>query len=693
MKTPPRAPLVWFLAALTSCHPHPTTAPSPRPRPGKPGDVATLGVGGPAGDSIGFGLPPVPIVNGSLAIRVVYPAATDLVDAGDSSFIFGSVGTGEASLSINGTPVPVWPNGAWLAWLPFPPDSLVQFELTARTATDSAHLIYEARRLRHRVNPPAMVWIDSASIVPAGRVWWPRDEYLPVVVRAAEGAEVRIRLPGGRLLPLVTDPRPDDVAPGVRAFDRDTTNLRQPTRSDRYLGVIRGIAVGADPGPILGLPPLAPAADSASGPPARLPTGSPARRPAGPPAGPPARPSADTIPTIEAIVGADTVRVRWNVQLAMLDTLPVVTQLDDDTARTGTTDQLTVGRARPGATYHWFFPTGTRANVSGRIGDDLRLRLSRGADAWIPVADAQPLPAGSPGVRATVGSATLHPGPDRLGFRIPLSQRVPFQVSEEEQRLSLRLYSAVGDVNWIRYGGTDPYVRTIQWTQAAADEVVFTFDLAGPVWGYRTHWDQNDLIFELRRPPPVDSARPFAGRLIEVDPGHPPLGATGPTGLREAEANLAVALELREMLLQAGARVVMTRIADTAVDLWPRVKLADSIDADLLVSIHNNALPDGVEPFRNNGSSVFYNHPRSLPLAYAVERALVRRLGLRDLGVGRGDLALVRPTWMPAILCEGLFMMLPEQEAALRSPEGQRRYARAVFEGMEEFLRGVNSER
>jgi N-acetylmuramoyl-L-alanine amidase len=94
-----------------------------------------------------------------------------------------------------------------------------------------------------------------------------------------------------------------------------------------------------------------------------------------------------------------------------------------------------------------------------------------------------------------------------------------------------------------------------------------------------------------------------------------------------------------------------------------------------------------VNPFTNNGTSVFYNHPRSVPLAMAVQRALVNQLGLRDLGVGRGDLALVRPTWMPAVLTEGLFMMVPDQEAALRSGEGQRLYAMGVFEGIREFLR------
>jgi N-acetylmuramoyl-L-alanine amidase len=156
--------------------------------------------------------------------------------------------------------------------------------------------------------------------------------------------------------------------------------------------------------------------------------------------------------------------------------------------------------------------------------------------------------------------------------------------------------------------------------------------------------------------------------------------------LREAEANLAVAFQLRAMLEKSGARVLMTRTVDSAIDLWPRVALADTAGADVLVSIHNNALPDGVNPFTNNGTSVFYNQPRSIPLALEVQRALVRRLKLPDLGISRADLALVRSTWMPSILCEGMFMLIPEQELMLRSSEGQRRYARGVYEGIRRFL-------
>ncbi len=600
-------------------------------------------------------LPPVPVVVGPLAIRVIYPPAGSRIETGDSSFMFGSVGSGDAALTINGQTVTVWPNGAWLAWIEFPRDTLMRFELVASRGAEQKTSTLELKRPA-RMAPGGPLWLDSASTSPRGRIWWPADEYIAVSVRASEGASVSIVLPGGSRIPMVTDPRYGDVAWGIRAFDRDTGNLASPIRADRYTASIRGTRLGPDPGPAVGT-----AGDSGS--------------------------DSTAFPSVEAVLGSDTVRATWPIRLRLLDTLPILVQLDDDTAHTGFTDGITVGRALPGGTYQWFFPTGTRAQVSGRVNGDLRLRLSAASSSWISAEDAQPLPPGLPPLRAVVGSATLTPAGDRFIFRLPLSQRIPFQVIEDERRIRLRLQSAAGDVNWIRYGGTDPYIKSIAWDQPAADEVTVDFDLAEPVWGFRTRWQRNDLILEIRRPPRVDPANPLAGRRIVVDAGHPPVGATGPTGLREAEANLAVSHILRDLLAAAGAEVIMTRTTDTPVELWPRVRLADSVDADLLVSIHNNALPDGVNPFTNNGTSVYYNHPRSIPLAMAVQRALVEQLGLRDLGVGRGDLALVRPTWMPAILTEGLFMMLPDQEAALRQPEGQRLYAVGVFEGVKEFLR------
>src|SRR5712664_1511246 len=83
-------------------------------------------------------LPPVPAVRGPVQISVVYPKPEQLLTVRDSNFIFGSVGTGGAALRINGVAVPVWPNGAFMGWLPVPPDSVPHYELLARNGTESA---------------------------------------------------------------------------------------------------------------------------------------------------------------------------------------------------------------------------------------------------------------------------------------------------------------------------------------------------------------------------------------------------------------------------------------------------------------------------------------------------------------------------------------------------------------------------
>lgn len=665
---PTAARLVLLLMAAGCASQPPAASPPAVPHPPVSPDSVAATAPRPA-------LPPVPEVHGKLAVRVVYPRAEAVIRARDSSFLFGSVGTGEARLTINGMPVPVHPNGAWIAWLPLGSDSISRFEIVARTAEDSVAVTHTVRRGGWQPPPPPGLWIDSTSLEPVGPIWWPRDEYLTLRARAADGAELRLRMADGSTVPLTPAIEPEAVDDAVRAFDRDPANLLRGTARERYAGVLRGRAVGPDPGPLFPRPP-APLA-------ATLPPVLPVRGP-GQPAG---NSSPDSLwPVLEAIRGVDTVRTRWPLQVALLDTLPSVARLQDDTTGGGTGDSLTVGRALPGGTYHWFFATGTRVPVSGRVGGDLRLRLGPGTHAWVALAEAVPV-TGTPTAPARVGSVTMARYPDRVVARVPLGRRVPLQVLEEERSLVLRLYGAVGDVNWIRYPPGDSLVRRVLWAQEAGEQVTLAFDLDRPVWGYRVRWERDDLLFEVRRPPQLDAGHPLRGRLIAVDPGHPPAGSTGPTGLREAEANLAVALELRRMLEDAGARVLLTRTADVPLDLWPRLRMADTAGADVMISVHNNALPDGINPFTNNGSSVYYNHPRSIPLARAIQEELVSQLHLRDLGIGRGDLALVRGTWMPSVLTEGLFMILPEQEAALRSVEGRRRYATAIFDGLRRYLR------
>lgn len=579
---------------------------------------------------------------------MVYPGPADVVQAVDSTFLFGAVGRGDATLTVNGAVVPVLGNGAWIAWVPLPDDTAADFQLVAQVSGDTQVTVLHARLApRFRPPPSAPVWVDTTSLEPSGVMRWPAEEGIRLAARATPGAAVRLVTPGGRVIPLVPDTLPGEPTWGIRAFGVDPATYRRPPTFDRYVGWLPAEPICPDS---LVLAPCA---------------------------------------TIEATLGADTVRSAWPLRVATLDLRqPEVIVLDDDTARTGTTDSLTVGTAVPGGTYHWFFPTGTTAVLSGRWNDQVRLAVSRGTVAWVNAGDVQTQPLGTPPPGGVVGSVRLQAGPASVTLRVPLPTRLPYRVEEEDRSLTLRLYGAASDVNWMQYGATDPLIRRMSYRQESADELTITLQLSQRVWGYRTRFDGRDLLLEVRRPPAIDLRHPLRGRVIVLDPGHPPVGATGPTGLWEPIATLAVAFKARTLLERAGARVWLTRTDSSPVDLYPRTHFAEQHDADVLVSIHANALPDGVNPFVNNGTSVYYFQPRSADLARALDRGLTAELGLRDLGMGRGDYALVRPTWMPAALTEGVFIMIPDQERLLGSSAGQWRYARGIVAGIEAFLRG-----
>jgi len=602
-------------------------------------------------------LPRIPHVDGPLAIRVVYPPEGASLSVRDSNFIFGSVGSGDASLTINGRDVAVAPNGAFLAWLPLEGDSVAAWRLVARRGTDSVVAERHAL-LPRRAIPPAGLWIDAASLAPRGERWAERGEPIRVSVRATAGATVVLRLPSGDVpLAPVASPERGGTPFDVRAAPPSATQV------DRYAGVFPAEPLGA------GLPPLTALRVPGQG---------------------------DTAQAqILAILGADTARAALPLRLTLVDPAhPRVVLLDDDTARTGRTRGAAVGMPLPGGTYEWFFLNGTPAAVSARAGDVLRLRLSSQAAAWVSLGEVGAfLPEGTPPPFARVALVRLSAAESSVISRVSLSSRVPFRVEEGERALTLRLYGAQSDLDWLQYGSTDTLVRRMTASQAASDEVTVTFELSRPVFGWRARWDGTDLLLEIRRPPVIDPRHPLRGRLIVVDPGHPPLGASGPTGFTEAEANLGVGLALRRLLEGAGARVVMSRTDTTPVELYPRTALAEQVNADLLVSIHNNAFPDGVNPFENSGTSTYYFHPRDARLALLVQQALLGRLGLRDIGYGRGNLALVRPTWMPAVLTEGAFLMVPEQENALRTGAFQERYARGVMEGIAAWLRELATQR
>ena len=614
----------------------------------KAGGAPTPATSGPAAaqpsSASPLNVPPIPLVLGALQIRVVYPSPNQLIQSRDSNFIFGSVGNGHATLTIDGAPVQVYPNGSFIAFLSLPARDHPAYDLLATLGPDTARATQPIRLL-----PPVPVLasdgplaVDSGSVTPFGRLALRDDEMVRVAIRAPVNASViwqgdsaSVPLVNGSAMPLRTafdTPLPPAAITPRAAADTTLWQAGVPARRMRAQSTIV-VARGADT--------------------VRLP-----------------------VPAIAAAPAQPT----WGI-------------LGADTSSVSDTDRVIIGRPVPNGTYEWLLMPGTAVPVTGLDGEFVRVRLDGALEMWVRSSDIALMPNGWQPPARVAGNAELRPAAGWVDLEIPMSSRPPFLVEEGDHELNLTLYGVTGNTDIITYAGDDSLVRGVRWEPVGTERVRYTLTLATQPYGYLAFWDNGRFVLRVRRPPHIDPAHPLAGLVIAVDPGHPPIGATGPTGLYEPVPTLAVGEKLRDILKARGATVVMTRTTAAPVALGDRPIMARRADAQALVSIHLNALPDGIDPFTSHGTGTYYFHPQSEPLARALESSLVRKLGLPELGIHYDNLALARPTWMPAVLCEGAFLMMPEQEAALRTPEFQDAYARGIADGLETYFRSLAPHR
>src|SRR5256885_5580877 len=166
-------------------------------------------------------LPPVPLVEGPLAIKVVYPPAQHLIESRDSNFIFGSIGNGRASLTINGAPARVYPNGAFLAFVANPPVAAPRYDLMAVAGNDTARFSHPVRVQDNRppLVPTGPLVVDTTTIsprAPATALMLLRaDERARVTVRAPANASAWVAWPTGSQ--WLVPPPADSLAGGARA--------------------------------------------------------------------------------------------------------------------------------------------------------------------------------------------------------------------------------------------------------------------------------------------------------------------------------------------------------------------------------------------------------------------------------------------------------------------------------------------
>lgn len=198
---------------------------------------------------------------------------------------------------------------------------------------------------------------------------------------------------------------------------------------------------------------------------------------------------------------------------------------------------------------------------------------------------------------------------------------------------------------------------------------------------------------------------PLSGMVIAVDAGHggPDGGAVSKHGVIEKEINLAIALYLRDYLQEAGAIVVMTRETDTDLadehsrrrktdDLHRRGALVKNSDAELLVSIHMNA----IQSSRWRGAQTFYDvgaSEESKDLAQLIQAELIQNLNNTDrVAKSTENIYLIRTAEIPAALVEAGFLSNPEEAALLADEPYQKRVAAAIYAGILRFTAGEKAD-
>jgi len=176
---------------------------------------------------------------------------------------------------------------------------------------------------------------------------------------------------------------------------------------------------------------------------------------------------------------------------------------------------------------------------------------------------------------------------------------------------------------------------------------------------------------------------------IYIDPGHNCSGAdTGAVGfgLKEQDVSVQIGVLLRDMLINSGQTVKMSRdsITDTVSSslngsLAYRYNGANDWNADIFVSIHCNAANTkayGCETYYCTGST------QGRALAECVQPHMTAETERYNRGVKSANFAVIKHTNMPAILVETAFIDNYDDNRFLASDDGKYKCAVGIYKGI-----------
>ena len=583
-------------------------------------------------------------IQAEIKIEVIYPKEGSEVIAAESTFVFGNVLPVEVDFWVNNVRTHVYPNGAFLAFVPVEPGNF-SFVCRATANGDTAQAVRNVYIPYYlKTSPQDRLVIDTSYVFPKEDWVLQPGEVFKVAFKGTPNCEATFSIEG-----LVQDFPMTEISAkksfywGEAVFDQGT-NLQMRDVKGIYTGayVIQNWDRVTDREVSFKLK--------------------------------------DKAGNVKETVAPGKFSIDNSA-------IPKIGEL---------TEEVAVARTESSMGGKLFFPQGVKVWITGQRGNYFRIRLSEMEVLWIDGENVKILPPGSLFSQGVIKSIQAEGFEKKARVNISLDQKLPYKIEQmaKPPALLVTFYGVTINNDWIKLEYGDPLVRKISWDQKAANVYQVKIDInQNRHWGYNPFFDEDGLEIDIKKKPTIHGwpASPLKDIAICLDPGHgPDLGAIGPKGFIEKDMNYNYCVALKKHLEEKGAFVVLTRGENYGATMKARTELAVFTDTDILLSLHFNALPDGVNPFKNHGISTYYYHPQSYDLANLIQKMLLKETRVRDFGLFYENLAIIRPTQMIAVLIEPGFIMHPWEEILINSEVYKEKVVDAIVKAVEQFLRENN---
>lgn len=266
--------------------------------------------------------------------------------------------------------------------------------------------------------------------------------------------------------------------------------------------------------------------------------------------------------------------------------------------------------------------------------------------------------------------------------RLATQYKVPFSVKYDQNSVKFTFHytdSTPGNLEL-------PDSRLFSAASWSGNVLTLTLNTSGGFMGFTSWYEGDVLTLRFNNPGMMQSSGTLSGTRIVVDPGHS-ITDPGASGFlakyTEQVINYGVARQLKAILQDWGATVLMIDTQSSAISLESRVAQSVSFEPHLFVSIHNNSSPNPA----GKGTEVYYFNDFSNILASKISANAAAYLDTTNRGGKFGRYYVTRVNQFPAVLVECGFVTNQAEYEKLIQKSVQYSVAMGIAIGIQSYMK------